>query len=308
MTTHENEPRDPVITEAFDAVERVMQAPPFFFQGVMARVEQPQPRQSIFAAASSQLSGAWGLALAACLLLSLTFNALWGAGVLGPPVAVQPRVYTVQAGPWQDRIHNGKELAGYIIAHSVSSAESDGLGLVALPAPALFFRAGTGYAETLALLRGDQTTQARQRVNQLIEALDAAGTPDVLIAYLREMQALIEAQRLSGATLTRFLALFETLYESAYQEQSEGAALTLFRTGAWLENMYLATQAGDRAALQQGPESAYFKHALQPLGVRPELLNALEQIGHHVSQPTISGQDIAAVRTLVQRLQHQLSN
>lgn len=172
---------------------------------------------------------------------------------------------------------------------------------------------GTGYIESLALFQDNQPEHALQRLYGMIDALETVSAPAELITYLQDIQVLIRHQVHANPRLARFLAHFEVLYQEAYHAPSErqgagAAALTLFRTGAWLENMDLAAQVGDRAALQQGPASTYFRGALQSLGVQPALLNALAQIEHLITQPELSDRQVETVHELVQNLQHQLSN
>ncbi len=300
---------DPVIKDAFDALERVVQAPPQFYQQVSARVAQHPPRRGFRFGSPPPFSGAWGMALAACLLVSLTLNALWSSGVIGaratqPPLPFQP----LRSASLLGQIKGDQVLGPYVLGNSILASHDEGLGMISLPPPALFFRIGTGYTESLALLRSEHAEHAIQRLQDIIEALDNVSAPASLVTYAQEMQTLIRSQRHPNPMLAQFLAHFEALYEDAYTGPSNGAALTLFRAGAWLENMDLAAQTGDRAVLRQGPASAYFHSALQSLGVQSGLLSMLEQIGELVAPPTVSDRDVDTVRRLVQRLQHQLSN
>ncbi len=304
-----DDPRDPILEDAFDTLEHVIYAPPRFYQQVLARAAQTQPRRGGALRYTPQLSGAWGLALATCLLLSLTLNGLWGVGVIG--LRVPEQALLMQPGPayrLQGKLQRDKNLGTFVLANSILASPSIEYSMAPLPAPAWFFRIGTGYAESLALLRSEHPAHGAQRLQGLIEALGAVQAPPVLISFLREMQTLIRSQRYTSTMLTQFLALFETLYEEAYRDHPKDEALVLFRAGAWLENMYLAAQAGDQAVLRQGPASQYFRRVLAPLGVQPVILHTLDQIRHLITQPAMRAQDVDTVRTRVQALQHQLSN
>lgn len=298
-----DEPRDPIIEGAFQALERTFQAPSNFYQLVSARLRPPQTRRQLRFGRAPLFSGAWGLALATCLLVSLGFNVLWGSGVIGTrTTAPVPSFEPIRAARLQRQILN----------NSILTALGEGLGMAGLPSPVLFFRIGTGYIESLALLQDNQPEHALQRLHGMIDALETVSAPAELITYLQDIQVLIRHQVHANPRLARFLAHFEVLYQEAYHAPSErqgagAAALTLFRTGAWLENMDLAAQVGDRAALQQGPASTYFRGALQSLGVQPALLNALAQIEHLITQPELSDRQVETVHELVQNLQHQLS-
>ena len=129
----------------------------------------------------------------------------------------------------------------------------------------------------------------------------------MLSDYLREMLALVQRRPHEGEVLATFLALFEPLYGDVYARNNE--ALMLFRAGAWLENMYLASAAGDRTALQQGGQAAEaFRSALIQLHAPHAATEALERLRLLTARQTLTDQDVGTITPLVQDIQKVLSD
>src|SRR5207247_4436997 len=76
--------------------------------------------------------------------------------------------------------------------------------------------------------------------------------PPALPQYLHTVHTLLQHQALPGADVVTVLALFEPLYDDAYAGANSREPIHLFRAGAWLENLSLATAARDAAALRHG--------------------------------------------------------
>jgi hypothetical protein len=137
--------------------------------------------------------------------------------------------------------------------------------------------------------------------------LASVQAPRVLSDYLREILALMQRRPHEGEVLTTFLALFEPLYGDVYARNNE--ALMLFRIGAWLENMYLASAAGDRTALQRGGQAVEaFRSALIQLHAPPAATEALERLRLLTARQTLTDQDVGTITALVQDIQRVLSD
>jgi hypothetical protein len=121
-------------------------------------------------------------------------------------------------------------------------------------------------------------------------------------SYLSVMQSLLQNRQYPAAVLREFLALFEVLYtEDAKSVDAE--SLTLFRAGAWMENMKLAAAAGDKNALRQVTTAQYLRREMQSLHAPQGILDALEQISHIVDKPALTDGDVKEVLALAKQVQ-----
>jgi hypothetical protein len=167
---------------------------------------------------------------------------------------------------------------------------------------------GTLYAEVLAALQGGAVEVAAQRLDLLVRALASVQAPAVLAQYLGEIKTLRQSQRYEEAVVTRFLALFEPLYEDAYVKADMAEGILLFRAGAWLENMYLAAASGDAAAVRRGGQAVdEVRSALARLNAPRGVLQALERMRPLVARQPLTNHEMNTVRTLVQDIQAVLS-
>jgi len=149
---------------------------------------------------------------------------------------------------------------------------------------------------------------ASQRLDLLVKALARVQAPRVQTQYLSEIKTLLHRRQYEDGVVARFLALFEPLYEDVYATDGMTESLLLFRTGTWLENMYLAAASGDVAAVKRGGQavdevSSILARLRAPRGV----LEALERLRLLVARPSLTDRDMQAVRTLVQDIQTRLS-
>jgi hypothetical protein len=201
-----------------------------------------------------------------------------------------------------------KEIGTVVAAHPPVPERPAAVGFTPQAARTTFFRMGTLYAEALAALHGGAVEAAASRLDVLLQALASVQAPRPLSQYLREMQTLIQRQQYEDKELATFLALFEPLYEEEYTRQNMAEALLLFRVGTWVENMFLAAAVGDPAAVQRGGQAAAeVRHALAQVHAPPAVLDALERLHRLVVHPTLTEQDLRAIRTLVQDIQGMLS-
>jgi hypothetical protein len=170
----------------------------------------------------------------------------------------------------------------------------------------LYFRLGTGYAETLALLQSDHRARAAQRVAGLIETLLQVQAPAELVAYLQAVQALLQSPHTTDGVPVPFLAAFEPLYEAAYTTANAAEGLTYFQLGTWLVNLSLAAAMSDQAALRQGPIIQRLRHTLTQYGAAPGVLDSLARLHHLMTQPILTDQEMHQIHALVQELQRLL--
>jgi hypothetical protein len=129
----------------------------------------------------------------------------------------------------------------------------------------------------------------------------------VLSQYLNTMQHVLTQQTYDARTLAQFVALFEALYEAAYAQDPMADEVILFRAGAWLENLSLATAVGDKDVLQQTQRVKPLYGVLSRLEVPPTTRHALNQLNDLLTQPALTDQDVKAIRGLVGKIQQGLS-
>jgi anti-sigma factor RsiW len=296
----------------------VAQASPGLGARVLAWIDRKRARLGGFGWVPPLASPAWASALAAVLVLSLSLNLWWGfrgsgtrlpegrqvAGtMLGDGGAAgRLQIYRFQAG--MQRVN---ELGTIVAAQSPVKEPAAVIGFTPQATRTTFFRMGELYAEALAALQGGAVEVAASRLDILTQALANVQAPRVLAQYLREMHGLLQSRQHGAEVLATFLALFEPLYEDAYARGDMTEGLTLFRAGAWVENMYLAAASGDATALRQGGQAVdEVSSALARLNAPRGVLEALDRMHPLVSRQNLTDRDISVIRTLVQDIQGML--
>jgi hypothetical protein len=209
---------------------------------------------------------------------------------------------------FQAQMQQATALGTVVAARPVDAAPVPVVGFTpeAVPATA-FVRLGSGYADTLAALASGQTEAAASRLDVLVQTLEAVQAPSSLSQYLSHMRHLLIQQTYDGRILAQFVALFEPLYAEVYAQVPVTNEVLLFQAGAWLENLSLAATVGDKVALQQSHRAQSLSRALRQLNVPPNVLGALEQLDILLSQPTVTDQDMSAIRAVVEKIQQGLS-
>jgi hypothetical protein len=317
--TQDDPSRDPEIDRWFRALgpPPVGHVPPNLHAKVRARIAQQQSRWAVFRWRPRVVSPAWAVALAVGLVLSIGLNVWWSVRTLG---LISPRANqsadsllhdlgvagSLPTYQFQISMQRAKALGTFVAAHSVRHPPVV-VGFTPQAGRTTFFHMGTLYAEALATLHSGAGEATTQRLDVLVQTLASVQAPRVLSDYLREMLSLVQRRPHEGEVLATFLALFEPLYGDVYARNNE--ALMLFRTGAWLENMYLASAAGDRTALQQGGQAVEaFHSALMQLHAPPAATEALERLHLLTTRQTLTDQDVGTITTLVQDIQRVLSD
>jgi hypothetical protein len=307
-------PKDPEIQRWFQALgpPPVEQALPNLHANVRARIAQQRARRGIFAWAPTAPTPAWVAAMAVVLVVSLGLNVWWGLLTLGPPADPMPaglgsveslRTYRFQVG-----MARAIDVGTLLAARPARWDPTPVVGFTPQAARSITVRLGGLSADTLAALQGGAREAADQHLGVLIQVLTSVQAPRALPQYLRAMQPLVQNPQYERELVTRFLALFEPLYEDAYAHPDTGEQVTLFRAGAWLETLALAAAVGDRAAVHHGAELVGEIHrGLAQLHAPPEMLDALERLRSLAARQVLTDQDVRAIRTLVQDLQGMLS-
>jgi hypothetical protein len=319
--TQDDPPKDPEVFGWFYTLGPPPegQAPPDLRVKVLARIAQQRARRRMFAWMSSVGSPAWAAALAMVLVVSVGLNVWWGVRGFGPLLSGHRQAADTSLGDlgtagrlrtyrFQVEMARATALGTFVAAHPARWEPSAVVGFTPQAARTAYFRMGTLYAEALASLHGGTTEAAAPRLDILMQALASVQAPRALSQYLREMQTLLQNRRYEDAVVARFLALFEPLYEDAYARTNAAEGLLLFRAGAWVENLYLAAAAGDRAAVRQGGEAVVeFRHAFIQLQAPPETLAALARLRPLIARQALSDQEIGTIRALAQDIQGMLS-
>jgi hypothetical protein len=289
------------------------QAPPDFRVKVLNRIEQRRARRGFLAGVTRLLTPAWVPVLAAGLLLSLSANVWLGFWAPAQRAHGDRQVATtsltdrgsealVTAYRFQAGIKSDTALDTLVASHSVIEEQAVTLGFAAKPERSRFFISGILYAETLAALRSNNLDLAAQRLQTLEKELGDLQVPRALPLYVSEMRPLLENRRYTGDVFGEFLSLVEPLYAvSAGGTDTDG--LTLFRAGAWVENMVLAAAAGDRAALRQGHTVQYLHRELKKLNAPKGVFDALEQLSGIMAKQDMTDRDVKEVLKLVKKMQ-----
>jgi hypothetical protein len=206
-------------------------------------------------------------------------------------------------------------LGAFVSAFSadVPGATPYSVTTLALPAHTWFFRLGTWYAETLALLRSHDMERAASHLARMQQALTVVQAPEELRLALQRLSAGLHTQGWSAQRVLQRLAAFEPQYEAAYASQPAPEALPFFRTGAQLANLTLAAAAKDQQTLRQQPLLQTWRtmlahqHSLPPEAFA-DVQARLMQLETLLAQPTLSAQDVQAAYTLLHTMQTILSN
>ena len=314
-------PKDPELDHWFHALgpPPVGQASPHLRVKVRARILQAQAQSPGFGWLPRLVTPTWTAVLATGLIVSLAVHVWRGVANGG--------AHLVSSLPATGSVANGlstaRPLPAYRFQADMQHVQTLG-SLVALHAPlqeptlivgftpqatrTTFLRVGLLFAETLATLRGSMMEATASRLDVLVRTLMTMQAPRILTQYLQEMQTLLQSQRYTGAEMAAFLALFEPLYEDAYARSSPDDAVRLFRTGIWLENMYLAAAVKAPGALQQaGQATEDVQRTLSTLQAPHEVLDSLERLRQLVTKTRLTDADIGHIQTLVQTIRATLS-
>jgi hypothetical protein len=289
------------------------QAPPDFRVKVRTRIEQRRAHRGFLAGMTHLLTPAWVPVLAAGLLLSLSVNVWLGfwapeqrrhgeRQMANTPLGDSGSEAFVAAYRFQAGIQSDTALDTLVAAHSVIGEQAVAFGFAAKPERSRFFILGTLYAEALAALRSGNLDFAAQRLQAMERELVDLQMPRTLSLYISEMRTLLENRQYTGDVVGEFLSLFEPLYaESVRSKATDG--LTLFRAGAWLENMVLAAAAGDKAALRQVHTVQYFNQEMKKLNAPKGVFDALEQLSGIMAKQDMADRDVKEVLKLVKKMQ-----
>jgi hypothetical protein len=215
----------------------------------------------------------------------------------------RPLEQPVQAYQFLQGLQENTALGTLVAARAAVREQPIGLGFALQDARIIFFRMGIMFTDALAALHSETLHVATQHLDTLAKALNGVQAPQALSQYLREIQALQQSQRYSGAELAKFLALFEPLLVAEYAQTDTAVAVTLFRLGAWLETMALAAATGDPISLQQEPAIRYFRSVLPVLQTPPEVEQAFAQMQRLMDAPALTEADWQTLRDLIQRTQ-----
>ncbi len=170
-----------------------------------------------------------------------------------------------------------------------------------------FFRMGASYANALAALQHDQVEVAAQHLEHVAERLKRTPeAPSTLGDYLHGVQSRLQQPQYRGRDLAKFLALFETLYITEYQQRDAEEAVTLFQIGAWLETMSMAATTADPVILSQARSIDALLQGLTRIQVPPVALDTLRQLRHLVVQPRLSEEGRRRMQTYTEALKRIL--
>jgi hypothetical protein len=252
---------------------------------------------------------AWAAALALVLVLSLGLNVWWGLRYLEPhPPGDSARAGRLHVDQFQAGMADAKALGSLVAAHPARWDPTTVVGFTPQASRTAFVRMGILYADALAAIHGGAVESAAPRLEVLAQALLHVQAPPALPQYLRAVQTWVQQRSYTDAVLVQFLALFEPLYEGAYTAADEAERVTLFRAGAWLENLALAAATGDRAALRQGGAMlGEVRRGLARLPAPLEVSETLARVHRMTAARALTDQDIHTIRTLIQDVQRRLS-
>ena len=276
------------------------QAPPYLRASVRAQIAQRRARRGLWAWLPQHWPAVLVPVLAAGLVLSLAMNVWWK---IDSYQTARPLEQPVHAYQFLQALQENTALGTLVAARAAVREQPIGLGFALQDARIIFFRMGIMFTNALAALQSETLHIAAQHLDTLAKALHSVQAPQALSQYLREIQALQQSQRYSGAELAKFLALFEPLLAAEYAQTDTAVAVTLFRLGAWLETMALAAATGDPISQQQESAIRYFRSVLPVLQTPPEVEQAFAQMQRLMDAPALTEADWQTLRDLIQRTQ-----
>ena len=313
-------PKDPDVQRWFEALGPPPTAhePPGARVRMLAQINHQRERRWRPSWWPAMLTPALATGLAAALLLSLGVNIWWGRHIFKETSQGMQQVATTHPEPFdtpsslstyrfQASMHQHAKLGPLVAARPLSDTLDTVVGFTPQAHYAIYFRMGMHYADALAALHSGSATTARERLERLHQSLAHVQAPTELSQHIRKVQSLLQQLPNEAPALTAFLAAFEPLYLDAYERQESQAAWRLFQLGAWLENVDLAALTHDLMALQQAHRIAYYQHLLKQLNAPPDTTHDLAQLSHLVTKPTLTDEDIGAIRTHVRNIQATLS-
>jgi hypothetical protein len=280
---------------------------------VRARLAQYQAQQGLETWLPRLGLPTWGLVLAVGLVLSLGLNVWWGLHAWAPQAPgarqeVGSAAQRLHIAQFQRQMQSAHALGTFVAA---PAALQDTAAIVAFTphaARTMFVRLGTLYAEALATLASGDVEATAQRLDVLVQTLARMQAPPALPQYLRTVHTLLQRQALPGEDVATVLALFEPLYDDAYAGAHNLEPIRLFRAGAWLENLSLATAARDVTALREGGAVlTEVRSTLTRVHTPPEVLTALTRVQRLLTQPVLTEDELRTIQNLIHDIQARLS-
>jgi hypothetical protein len=284
------------------------QAPPYLHARVRARILSRRRRAGIGAWMGQFGHPLWATALTIVLILSLGANIWWGLGGRArevPAVAEEGRSWTVY--PFQAQLPPNEALQAAVAAHAAIEPEWIGRSFVAGQDPRVaFFRMGTIYTDALAALHSRSVDVASAHIRRLTEVLHHLQAPAILLAYLQEITTWMQRPSYTEVDLTQLLALFEPLYVTAYAQQDDHQAASIFQMAAWLENMALALAASDPVIPQPPVNLDIYLDTLIRFQAPSTVIEAFKQIRPLATRAVLSQTERHQMRSAIQTIQQLL--
>ena len=303
---------DPEVHQWFQGIEPPPARPvlPYLPGKVRARILH-EHRRVRFGTWMRQLRYAvWGVALAACLVLSLGVNVWLG---LGRPtknpytVAEEERTSTVYR--FQAQFPADASLQAAVASRKVTDPEWIGRGFASgQDLRVMSFRIGTLYADALAALHSRAVDVAKVPIRHLAETLHRIQAPTLLSAYVQEMTDWLQHSTYTEAELTELLALFEPLYVSVYSQQNHHQVVTIFQLAAWLENMALALSMSDHVVSQEPAIFDVYDDALNRFQAPSQVIDAFGTVRKLGVQETLSPSERQQFQSAIQTIQHLMGD
>lgn len=185
----------------------------------------------------------------------------------------------------QAQLGNGQKLAAVVRQHNPAPVENH-FGFSTGTEQANFFKTGTLYSESLALLAGNDRSLLQQYLEKLNNELRDAS----LTQQLEEISTSIDRESATGQKLLQSLAgLQETLEKLAAQQSARD--LMLFQLGSWLTDIQLATALKNTRVVQQHEQADYLITAMHTHAMPGGAISRLEQIKQIMQQDSLQDAD-----------------
>lgn len=244
-------------------------------------------------------------ALIAVLGLAAAHSALAEKDLLSRSTGGSEEWLTYSSGAAQQALPRFTNLGEAALAQSVLGQSATTMGFAEKSPEARAFVSGALYAEALALARGGQFDEARQRMIALVDLTARLGVSPAINDYLARVANLLGREAYDAPALTEMINLAQPFLDQFMGEQSRDLRF-LFQTGAWLSDYAMVAASGEYRFLGQPMMLGRTLRELQRLEAPKGVIDALAEIKALTSKKDVGEREAKEVQRLVKKMQELL--
>lgn len=213
----------------------------------------------------------------------------------------QPAAVRFNSAELQAQLSNGQNLAAIVKQHTYIVADSNTYSFRDTHAQTDFFKAGSLYSESLALLTGNDLKALQQHLQLLGHELTGLSVNQ----QLDKIKAAMAKGAIEQSNLLKAIAGLQPDLEKQATEHSENDRL-LFQLGSWLNDIKLAAALENPELLRQAKTAEYLLEAMQKQNMPKGAITKLKQIIAIMQSSSLDSGDYVTAIQLINTVQQIL--